>query len=50
MNENKTRDAILKGELNRDKYDEEEAYQFLKFLKIPKRLTPDEEDCIQASV
>ena len=31
MNENKTRDVIMKGELNRDECDEEEVCQFLNY-------------------
>ena len=47
VNENKTRDAIMKGELNRDECDDEEVYQFLRLLKRPNRLTLDEEDFVQ---
>ena len=45
--ENKTRDAIMNGELNKEECDDEEVYQFLRLLKRSKRLMPDDEDCMQ---
>ena len=48
-NENKTRDAIMKGELNRDKCDDDDVHQFLQLSKRPKGLTPDNEDDVQAN-
>ena len=39
----------MKGELNRDECDDEEVHHFLKVLKRPKRLKPDEEDIMQKS-
>ena len=49
VNENETKGATMKWELNRGECDEEEAHQFLKSLKRPDRLTPDEEDCVYVS-
>ena len=45
--ENKTRDATLNGDLNREECDEEEVYEFLRSLKMPKRSTYDDNDCMQ---
>ena len=47
MNENKTRDSMMNGDLNREDCDEEEVCEFLRLLKRPKRLMPDEDDCTQ---
>ena len=47
MNKNKIRDAMMKDKLNKEECDDEEVCQFLRLLKRPKRLTPDEEDCMQ---
>ena len=44
INENNTRDAIMKEKLNRDECDNDDAHQFLQLLKIPKGLIPDNED------
>ena len=38
---------MLKGELNREDCDEEKVYEFLRLLKRPKRLIPDDNDCMQ---
>ena len=47
MNENTTRDSIMNGDLNREDCDEEEMYEFLRLLKRPKKLIPDDEDYMQ---
>ena len=46
-NENKTRDATMNGDSNREEGDDKEVCEFLRSLKRPKRLTLDEEDCMQ---
>ena len=48
-NDNKTRDTIMNGELNRIECGEEDVCQFLKLLKRPKDLMLDEEDCMQVN-
>ena len=49
MNENKTTDSMLNGDLNKEDCDEEEVCEFVRLLKRPKRLTPDEDDCMQTN-
>ena len=47
--ENTTRDAIIKGELNRDECDDDDACQLLQLLKRPKGLIPDNKDDMQVN-
>ena len=49
INGNKIRDAIMNGELKKDGCDKEDVYQFLKLLKRPTGLIPDEEDFMEAN-
>ena len=38
---------MLNGDAKREDCDEEEVCEFLRLLKRPKRLTPDDNDCMQ---
>ena len=44
MKEDHMRDNIIKGKLNREECNNEEAHRFLKLLKIPKGLDPGNEE------
>ena len=41
INENNTRDAIMKEKLNRDECDNDDVHKFLQLLKRPKGLNLD---------